>query len=1824
MDTKKIKIGNSDPDQILFGKYKVQKANQDLLLNTIIPKDNTSMSELAEGVWEINDGWDIEFINGRQIKINKFKIDTWGLRHKVLSSSENAAKYINMAVKVSGISYVNDNIIKANPDSDEVTGFVNAYTGSWVVEWYPGMQTSGDYYVKGLVIQGQPFYTDSWNNARDLSFAMGRAPWEINATRDRFVKDGVRPIGMMTAGGCSGFAICIFGGCQTASSKYDESNGAYRQYDITDHPIIIDLDVDDLTQPIDPTSVECWDAYCVDTPLYHKDKTVDNCWKTYGFAIPKNFNITKKGLSSNDYIEWISPLKFKVKGVPSTGISINTAIQNLDVNYAKIVFVPFNIKIHNKPAGVNASIKRIFSNITTSEDTTVSLSNGDNTIPEFSKIIYRNNSSSNIGYTECTFTFNASSNIEDSFTVEIVPDFRGKPIYKVDFSGYKLIPGATADEFVAEDHKIMFKNPKAGETIYYTFAASPVAYENGAIATLKTTGLGSVANKVNIIMSANPIGAILQIDKIYNAELTWDGRTAYKDKTTIGVVGGEGRTITIEELPTYEDPDIISLNTDIWSNIFSSLVVPETVDMEDYMDKILWNIKPANTSIWNRVKAWYETHDAPLLTGQFSNSRGLEEITLNLRKGDAYLYCDQMMNNSDIKKVIINCPKSSKISSLNGFFKGAAYLNNIVPNLVNDEENGDLNIKAIVLPTDVAGAFSGCTYLETYPADFINWYNPHGNVLGETMPATLIAYAFEYCHRLKSIPSFDYEAAGYPSSANEIRSCRGADQAFMDCIYLESIGPTLDLILVTSNYKMFQGCNALTSAKIKNLNHVDWDFTDTLKALDEESIQYLFDNLVDLTTHDAEKHEDTIDKSFKNWNSRYWTEYQTNPDYPVIFTNVRTAVCRKITQSNIYIASTRESFDSMNLTIYGLEEYNAGQDNEAAKIIVKQNGTTTVASRTTDGSFNITNPNGKYIEIILNATSIADRTPYIQIVVTNGLDFSNPIADHANLKCPAEWGEHAGVSKFDFATNMTKSLADSVTSDSIVATTRQASSATATLAWSTTKPATIKFKVEGLVDGDTLGIGEGGGNSTNLSTTLIKVTEDGTYTFTVNYDTWGFKLWNDNTSINSTVTITSLEDDIIPSKITGAMVANANAKGWTVYVDNEIVTPNTFKDDKVYYYNIAKQKATNKSLSANPVLEDLSFKYKNVDWKTFQNYTGFGDNRGTVVVSDDGHSMNITQVDGINSLIEVTPNIVASVPIKVTITGIPQGATLRYRYETDISSPSPNAVNKYFEITEDGDYILPYSNVTCRYNMGWNVMNFTGECNITITQRVAHDMSLHNFTFGGLSGVGTTAVNKIKVSPLYTNEVTSDGLKAHINRIGSTVAGTYVCRIAGLSNNRCDNFRIKVSNYRTSNTSITDKSKALSINAYKQSPLFNAIVKKISKDGIYDIDVTEYDLDTSIVIACYSDTVADIEILPYYENALVFNGTAPKYVYNMNNLYYDKNNVTNNEVISYNKFHISTLKAGFVFNSTIFLQRNITGTVGQPLTIDNPAYYIKVTGLEDGYRIWVNFGYRNAEDTNMTWSTQIYSGNGVLKVPADSRTIEPLDENSTILYTGCRIGVSRTNGGTLTEDLPVDITIEFLPIYDAATTTMYADIPNIPLNEVKTMIMDFVPLSDYADMWYYCQRIIGGGSNFAVVNHGSAETEEHDDSKIRAYVSRNVNGTYINGELNTTKSVLSLLQERHTVAVKSSNNTYSSIYIGHDTNDNYRHQQMALYSLIGFDRVLSDSEIQYWSDKLLKQHKNEDAVIYTMNSNQVANIVEFDEDFDSFEEIEKSDYSEVE
>lgn len=297
-EDKYIKLHNgSEISDLKFNNYYVKYSNQFTSFKSIVPKVNTNIKKGAEGEWEINDDCEVEIISPRKIAIKKFKIDNWIVRRKTGPYVEGQAteieKFGNLfKIKVTGLDYVHNNVICHTEGSDIPDGFTKAYANSshdnWTILWWPGQYNSGDNYAKGLLIQGCINYADNQQYI-DGSMHMGRAPGAMGSVE--YITDGIYGVRGWGGIGCHGICIGLFGGVQTATSYLDNSNGAYRVYDISEHPIIIDLDVEDVSIPVDPSSIECWDMYLGEQQVYKRNKTVENCWLKYGFAEKVSDNI---------------------------------------------------------------------------------------------------------------------------------------------------------------------------------------------------------------------------------------------------------------------------------------------------------------------------------------------------------------------------------------------------------------------------------------------------------------------------------------------------------------------------------------------------------------------------------------------------------------------------------------------------------------------------------------------------------------------------------------------------------------------------------------------------------------------------------------------------------------------------------------------------------------------------------------------------------------------------------------------------------------------------------------------------------------------------------------------------------------------------------------------------------------------------------------------------------------------------------------------------------------------------------------------------------------------------------------------------------------------------------------------------------------------------------------------------------------------------------------------------------------------------------------------------------------------------------------------
>lgn len=874
-DINKIKIGTVDPDSIMFDKFDMGKANAAITFGSIIPKDNSNAAtqEVSQSVWQVNDGWEVEIISPKKIAIKKFKIDTWGLR-QIVGNPHTDPNYNNLKIGVEGIQYVHNNVVCHTAGSDTPDGFTKAYggNGGYNVYWYPGQFNSGSS-MQGLVVQFGCGYNTS-DNGRDDSFQIGKHPWDVGTKVG--IVDGTIT-GTRADTSYRAITIGLFGGVQSAASWHDESGDAYKVYDISDHPIYINLDVEDTTLPVDPTSVECWDAYVGETPVWHRDKTFENCWIKHRLALPNNWAVSKSTLSSNTYVVYDNPLKFRVKQVTAKGITINTSLVSNNANYWSISFPSFIIKVSNLPEGVTAIFRRPVNNTTSADDTySKVLVNGENTIEAYSKTVYRQDSGSSISYRAGEFVFTGADTEITNFLVEIVP--------------------------------------------------------------------------------------------------------------------------------VYSENTVLSVNTSIWSSIISSMIVPEVTDVEDYIGRTKFNMKPYNTAVWDRIKTWYEnnTYNASNFSGgNIFKDSNLDEITIRI-PNNQYQWGEDNFAGSSIKTItFVQEGEKSHFSAPQRLLRSAGSLKTI-----NIEWADPDNPTYICGANTIADGMS-TGGLETYPERFIHWNQNRSNVLSNTIPCTLFQYAFNWASSLVTIPSF-------PSSNEEdntIVPANFTEHSFYYCSSLTTVGPILNMVLVqpANASNMFHNCNVLSSIKIKNLNHGSWSFDaetrdgvyiGTLKALDTDSVQYLFANLADLTTHDPDKHEDTIDKSFKNWSSNYFNSSATTPDWDYDLTNIRQFTCRKryaTQESAPFIVATTEALDAMVVKVQGL------QDGDS--VIFGESGSTEpILTWTKNGNQNVTKVSGTNMGFKLISSNTDDRSN-VTITIYNGLDYTNPRVSSANLYCPEEWSD---------------------------------------------------------------------------------------------------------------------------------------------------------------------------------------------------------------------------------------------------------------------------------------------------------------------------------------------------------------------------------------------------------------------------------------------------------------------------------------------------------------------------------------------------------------------------------------------------------------------------------------------------------------------------------------------------------------------------------------------------------------------------------------------------------------------------------------------------
>ena len=1038
-DVTNVKVGSGDSESIVYNKYLVPFGNQLVYFNSLVPKDNSKVWNSVMGEWQVNDDWEIEILSSKKVAIKKFRIDTWGLRKIFNQGGSNdtdpatRSEFLSFRVKVSGLDYVHNNVVyQEDSEGNKTYGFTKAYCGSsgYNVYWYPGQFTSGSS-IQGFGIQGGVGYVTNSNEIDD-SFTMGKHPWDIGTMV--YVTDGEAK-GKQFDGSFRAITLGLFGGYQTATSWHEYTTegytgNAYKVYDISDTPIIIDLNVDDTANAeVDPSTIECWDMYVGDTQVYHKDKTRENCWAKYGMMFPKNYNYIKANLTISDTTcaSWINPNQIHITKVPAGGLTITKVNTTKNVESSTQSYQALGVKVVNKPDDIIAKFARTFTNVTENYDEEYTLVNGTTSIPAFSQKMYLTDQSVTCNFTEFGLSLSADADTECNIVIELIPVFN--------------------------------------EDTY--------------------------------------------------------------------------RSVTLSQ----------------WSNL-SKPILPEVTDKLVDMNKTLWNCKPTNTNFWDSIKDWFSNNTIEwliLTKGLFRNAN-IDEVKIRLdgwynteqTEPNHFMWSYNPFSGSSLKKITLESTNGCSFSVGQRLFYNCGSLEEIEV-IVSD------NKTYMVGTTDLAGMFSFTSKLKTFPSNLINYQANRSHTFDSGIACSSTCYWCDYAS-LETIP-IAYDGDRY-AEANHLILRSFADQIFNGCGNLKYVGPVLDMILVhpeTGSNRMF-GCANLTDARIKNLNHGSWNLDGVqrglwhgnLPSLDAESVAYLFENLMDLTTCNPEVHEERIDKSFRLWSSSYWDSWGTE------FWTSRVAIRYFQTRErggSQGIVATNQTFTDMGIVVTGLQETD-----------VLKFGSTEI---TTNGTHYITKDNTNWEAFTLRGDN-SDTTNVVQVVIENGLDYTNPIVDNAILYCPATW-----TGTF-IAANAGFTLTDATAEDNKVIITGRGTTRTDSekIVRNNFSCENLTVLVSGMQEGDTIYMG----NYYNSSNKHAVITQDGTYVLkkvspssTLEFE--GFDEVVDgnissyfyvnvigDTTVTEPITIEFItsDDTIIQgypynNRITSDMITAANAKGWTIY-----------------------------------------------------------------------------------------------------------------------------------------------------------------------------------------------------------------------------------------------------------------------------------------------------------------------------------------------------------------------------------------------------------------------------------------------------------------------------------------------------------------------------------------------------------------------------------------------------------------------------------------------------------------------------------------------------
>ena len=323
----------------------------------------------------------------------------------------------------------------------------------------------------------------------------------------------------------------------------------------------------------------------------------------------------------------------------------------------------------------------------------------------------------------------------------------------------------------------------------------------------------------------------------------------------------------------------------------------------------------------------------------------------------------------------------------------------------------------------------------------------------------------------------------------------------------------------------------------------------------------------------------------------------------------------------------------------------------------------------------------------------------------------------------------------------------------------------------------------------------------------------------------------------------------------------------------------------------------------------------------------------------------------------------------------------------------------------------------------------------------------------------------------------------------------------------------------------------------------------------------------------YSGNGRDIELFNFAFAGMSGYGG---YVYDEGNIIVMSLN-TDFVTVKDNKIAISNMTR----SGTCCYATSIFGTAGQSLTVNVPAYRIKVSGLKEGERIDIGRGFNDGESA--TWVDAVIPriyGDGVYDIPAWDFTVAPASETAVPSVSDFRPAVYPK------DSTPMNVTIEILPLYPGALVSDgvddYGIVDNLPVFTKETGYT-VLAIRKWVDDTPLNQSFVSNLNNSDTLGAFSFEIAE--SSKANTYSFGGSANTVTYPALFSYQTLDKYNSEKLTNIGTSIDGPLWYLFRGRDSSINPA--KVVLYDLRIYDHSLTAEELQTVKDEMMSDYEKD-------------------------------------